>query len=1819
MIDFYRKMCAGKKYLLSSISVVLFLVGQHGKLRAEDQMPEVTEVKSTLVINGVDYPESETCGQFNVLFRAIIQNTGTTPIENLETSLDFSDPSQFGAAFIGIVNPPEITFSSAQTTPSVNDDYDGTNDLFLGDGLLYPDDSLIIEFAIEINPEAAGAPSAPIIQLEVTAFGANFDGTPILDPGNGNQQVEFIDLSDDGIDPTTTNPGYPGDTGGEDDPTPLTDCWKDSRNMAANNQVNITLAADCNVLIVPDMIIENHFDACDENFPDGGYYRVRLFTGDQQGVIPNPFDATQYAGQTIVAIVENVTQACSPVWGNILLEDKAGSTGCIKDVVGLYKSGTSYDPLSNENGTCVDGIANLEDHEDLSGNLNTEDSGVNLLICSDVEHIQDVPASWTDVNYTYYTGTPEISDNCSDAKITRVVDQLVDLGCDYLEPLDEIPNRLISQQLIRTFFFEDEFGNEGSVEQTIYFFKPVLQLPNCIVEIDYCNTSEVDEDNTEEDLAPDVINSIPYYIDGAGNQVDLDQHVCNLTASFADITLDGPDNCGFKVIRTWTILEWCWDDALFQNADLLQGYPGCEDNTPTFSDWDNKSLTYEQHLILVDGSAPVVECPVYDADWDGNPDPLVFSVGPFNCEASINVPVPTVDDECSFIWTVSVYTEVPVLWNGLPTGQKTLSKLETLQKFESINEELWETISVQLANVPYGTHYFNYTVTDQCGNVSHINGFDPTGDLDAQIGLLCAFEVIDDIEPIAVCDDNLVLSLGGNGSNYIGGGVGRIYAQDIDEGSWDNCSEVTVQVRRFIREEALELFESLSDLPVSSTKTQLNMPGAAANGQSGYWTAFADYVDFICYDVSDDIVIELGVTDASSNFNSCMMETSVEDKTAPICSAPHDIVINCDEIEFTVNLPEDETTWSNLPESEQAFILNWFEALDTQNNSFAEAADNCNATVQMTNVDFNIHCKSGNIVRYFQATDDNGRTSGTCTQIITINRSHDYCITFPEDVAVSCGNELNIPGIEFDEHGCDLLAVSVQDERFDATSGGEACYKLFRTYRVLNWCQFEDDLDVPGSTDPDFTYFDRYTDIGPMIIGRDEDDDGNPGDEPVTVRFIGTLGNGSASTGTTYIDRNCVFNDNNPSRNGGYWRSTNYAQGFYQYTQVIKVVDQDNPTISGIGADTFDNIANPGTDGDDCLIGVVRTIELAEECSPEEVTIDQVILHPDEALGLGAITLFNNGAITSAAADFNFAIGAANEVVESGARFNLTGDFPIGSHEFEISGSDACGNSGFTFVDFTTKDVKPIAPICLASLSIGLMPVDEDLDGVPEDGMVSVWASDFIASNVVDDCSAPVEYSIHRASEVDAGTDIPAPGQTSITITCADFEVTVVYIYAWDASGNSDRCEALLLTTGFDTICESEIGAGKASIAGRISMINSLALRNVGILLSGYQSDEVVSTEDGVYNFTGIEKGNDYTITPVYDVDHNNGVSTFDIIQITKHILGQQKLDSPYKMIAADVNQSKTITTLDIIQIRKVILSINTRFANNTSWRFMDKNYTFPNPENPWQEPFPEAININNIDGDLTNTDFVAIKIGDVNLDAKGDLETSEVRNITGVFDIYTSATTLKAGKIQEVTFSAKSLDEIEGLQFTLQTQPGVEVLEVQYGLLQEENIGQQYLERGILTASWNRHPDYPLANDVLFTLRLRSNQDMALSTALGIHSKYTAAEAYVLGKSANETLDVALDFNGKTVTASGFVLHQNVPNPFISTTVIGFELPKASKGSLKIYDVNGKLVLTIPGQYEKGYNKIVLERDALKMNGILYYTLETTDFSATRKMIITE
>jgi len=312
-------------------------------------------------------------------------------------------------------------------------------------------------------------------------------------------------------------------------------------------------------------------------------------------------------------------------------------------------------------------------------------------------------------------------------------------------------------------------------------------------------------------------------------------------------------------------------------------------------------------------------------------------------------------------------------------------------------------------------------------------------------------------------------------------------------------------------------------------------------------------------------------------------------------------------------------------------------------------------------------------------------------------------------------------------------------------------------------------------------------------------------------------------------------------------------------------------------------------------------------------------------------------------------------------------------------------------------------------------------------------------------------------------------------------------------------------------------------------------------------------------------------------------------------------------MIAADANKSNSITTFDIVELRKLILGIYTELPNNTSWRFVDKAYNFPNTNNPFQAQFAETKSIVNLNNNLASEDFVSVKVGDVNGNAIANAAMSTEDRSAGTLLFDVDNKSVKAGETFTVNF--KAAEAVAGYQFTMNF-AGLEVVDVTPGA--NMTTGNFGVFADAITTSFDG------ANQGEFAVTFRAVNGGQLSDLMSVSSRITKAEAYKNG----ERMDVAFRFNNgatSTIAGVGFELYQNQPNPFVNKTFIGFHLPEAATATLSIFDEAGRMVYNQKGAFAKGYNTIAIDRALLNTVGMMYYKLETATNSATKKMIQTK
>jgi hypothetical protein len=1316
----------------------------------------------------------------------------------------------------------------------------------------------------------------------------------------------------------------------------------------------------------------------------------------------------------------------------------------------------------------------------------------------------------------------------------------------------------LSAYVTRVWTATDASGNSSSCTQYIYFTRKhigsVLFPADIIVSCSSPNT------------APG-ITGVPYIKDfGLNIGLFPNNTFCELQAAYVDQLLPVCDGT-HKILRTWTVVDWCLPTT---------PYP------PT-----QNPLYYIQVITVMDNQGPVMACPAN----------LTVGTDPFNCCATTDLPDIIISDNCSRIASIAAKV---ITYDQYTGDQKaTFDVGGTLTSFPGNN--LWnpDTLAAYGTTpcLPQGTHTVIYTATDDCGNTS-----------------TCSFRltVRDYIPPVAACDQTTTVAIGvddpfdcytpDNGCS--GAGVTWVKATTFDDGSYDNCSGLKFTIRRMSPYSAC--IQSLQDCEPSTA------------------TAEADSIKFYCCEVGTTQTVILRVyqvdlfgnfingPDGSPIYNECMIQVEVQDKIKPVCVPPANVTVSCENFDPSLWVYGKPLVADNC-------------CLDTTKVYQGQ----CGLTHSANFSAFDTVCNRGTIVRTFRTFDCHG-LSNQCTQRVIVTYNQNYWIHFPDDKIVTvCDGTGTYGEPSFYGKDCELLGVSYEDQVFTVVP--DACFKIERTWTIINWCTYNPNLPcitVPNPS-PNATVNHPSNLPGPIV-------------SPCGTTLLGWVPtsvkiNSTDATATNY----CTFWDANAN--------------CYKYKQIIKVIDTKAPVATCPASPvTFcDLTQNDATLWNESYWwdNVIGSHDLCEGptdlnitgtdlCSGSNIDIRYLLFLDLDGDGIMETVIsstnlpgwnnvnFNNvnnpnfaggtprsfdERLVPANQKYGFAIqtlvNGKNKTAnvrwntqQSPGTFTIP-ELPYGTHKIKWILSDGCGNDAVCEYTFVVKDCKAPTVVCLNGLSVNIMPT----------GMIQMWASDFLQYGS-DNCTPAnqLKYGIRRSG---TGTGFPVDGNgnpiTNVVFTCADLGTQSVELWAIDKAGNADFCETYVIVQDNAGICPSQ---NAAKVAGVLATEAIAGVENSNVEIAG--SSNVVpsfnfvtaSDSTGLYHFNGIPLASNSTVTPTKDDDPLNGVTTYDLVLISKHILGIQPLGSPYKMIAADANKSGSITTFDIVELRKLILGIYTTLPNNTSWRFVDKAYTFPNPNNPFTSAFPENKDIVSLTSNLNGQDFVSVKIGDVNETAIANATQHAQDRAAGslLFDV--DEQQVKAG--EEITVHFRASEKVLGYQFTINLS-GLEALDVMPGEgMKAENFGAF---GDAITTSF----DGPVQGE--FSVKFRATKSGKLSEMLGVSSRITKAEAY---SAANDQLDVAFRFNQggvSTISGVGFELYQNQPNPFVNKTYIGFHLPEAATATLTIYDETGRMVFAQKGAYAKGYNSIILDApfvEKMAQNSVLYYKLETASDHATKKMI---
>ena len=1048
-----------------------------------------------------------------------------------------------------------------------------------------------------------------------------------------------------------------------------------------------------------------------------------------------------------------------------------------------------------------------------------------------------------------------------------------------------------------------------------------------------------------------------------------------------------------------------------------------------------------------------------------------------------------------------------------------------------------------------GDNTVTLTVTDDNGNTSSCDGI---------------VTVIDNVAPICNTQD-ITISLDDNGAILIN-------ALLINDGSIDPCGGA---------------LQSLTVSPFS----------------------------FNCEDIGDNIVV-MTVIDASGNSSTCEATVTIEDTTGPVCEVQDITVSLTTEAGVTV----DAVIFDNGSADECGGPLTFAvdqdtfdcDDLGTVNPVVITVTDQngnsstCDANVTVED-DIEIQCVAQDITINLEANGmviitpeqiDNGSTAG-CNQAITLSLDRD---------------DFNCNDIVFGEIEV-TLTVTVGTQTSECTANVTVVDNIAPTIICMadvtvDCVDFTGNLDSYGNVDD----IDASDNCGAGVVVTEE-----PVVEDINVCGVGTylrtfIATDLAGNADTCEQLITVIIGDNPLME----EDLTFPPDTLTFGDCSSFDPNNLDTtieIDSMGAECFNvsiNFIDTGINVDmPCNDTITRTYTVLDSCQigtgGGEFTFVQTIIINDITAPIisgpsdTTLTILDTMTCTINLdlsgfsvdnCDENYTVTNDSEFADDQDTGDASGDYPVGEHVITLTATDDCNNSSSYEYNVTVLDTSIVHFTCLK--------IQPDMEA---DLAVDVLASDLADTIFIFNCLGTEVDTMISYSNSDINDTIRTFGCEAVVTPIP----AQIFLYIDGVLIDSCRGDVQLLDPT-DLCNDGLVG----TVIGTVFTSSNEPVPGVFVDLDG--SDESIMTDDdGYYAFPEMVGGEAYEVIPTKDDDPMNGVTTLDLILIQRHILGLTDLDSPYDLIAADIDASGSLSGIDIIQLRKMILGIYSDFPDNTSWRMVDRGFTFWDPTNAQEEAFPETYDIDALVSTM-KADFIGVKTGDVNGSVDPSFTGNTMTDTRSDKTWYLQATdkAVKAGESVTVEIMISEDTQLQGFQLALATDKVNDISISSSSIaLSEDNYT---IDRsGIVNISWNTINELELSNgSSILEVTIVPAVDGKLSEMISLSEEGIVSQTYTNNDIAYNRVEILWDN-----VRSEFALYQNTPNPWTQSTDISFMIPTEGKVTINVRSVNGQLVKSIKGYYQSGVHSVKLTNEDLAESGVYYYEMRYDNQIVVEKMIL--
>lgn len=989
--------------------------------------------------------------------------------------------------------------------------------------------------------------------------------------------------------------------------------------------------------------------------------------------------------------------------------------------------------------------------------------------------------------------------------------------------------------------------------------------------------------------------------------------------------------------------------------------------------------------------------------------------------------------------------------------------------------------------------------------------------------------------PVAICDEFQVVTLAANGQK-------NLVAVQLNNGSYDPGG-------------GFLWFKARKMIP----------------GPCGSDTLFRSQLTFCCEDAGDTIEVMLRVYNIPvdtggispqfglSNYSDCITRVYVVETVKPVIATLPNDTISCE------------------------FFL-------SGSYSTPVASDNCclDTILKFDQfITYDTACKRGVVRRHFTAVDCIGNTASS-TQTLTVENTQFYIVQFPSDANITgcvdySPNALGKPIVY--EGSCEKMNLTYIDTfQYNNQSSGLPCLTIRRTWRVFSWCHYSGSMPLTSVPNP-------TPDANPL----------SPANLPGPT--VGPQGIGSVML--------AAYNDPFETDYSTFWQQNTNG---YTYTQIIRITDNEPPlgriaspvafcdlTINDPTLWEGGNWVNPANGSNDLPEGpTLLILKALDNCSVTDMSAYYELFLDLDNNGIRETLISSQNPPPAGSIDFGNLLSGGGEQRQFDSRLVgitqkytfamervITGDsmtvrvrwntsaaptnyatpqFPYGHHKVVWHIIDKCGNETiFTHFFTTTDDCFPPEITCVPDITVDI-PASGDSAFVAISSLVYSLQDNVTAEADIELMIEKEPFSTHFPENSGGGQVYGA------FFRCADLGYAPVRVWARDEFGNTSYCQSIVAVDDPESLCtvfSPAISGAAYTMTNEEMGANFDLFEMPDTILIGSSSSVAL----GFYYFNNLTPLGNYFVLPHIDSsDLLNGVNTYDLILISRHILNLEPLNSPYKLIAADVNRSGTVTTFDMVTARKAILGTLLEFPGNSSWRIIPKSFQFVDPQNPFQNNIPGQINLSSVFEVIHNADFYCVKVGDVDWTATpSQLIGTEDRTARTGLTIVTGNPEQQNGHL-EIPVYARAAEPIEGFQLELSWPeiPGT-AIDFQSNTIPADHY---LVDKNRVRMSW----EFPLEGpQKTFELGRWVVNNIQTEWLDGLHLTSDAQFRTAAYSPQGESLEVSLNRDIVAAPPGSADMLSATPTPFQDALRISFNTPGEGKLALKVFDTNGRVMLATP------------------------------------------